>query len=347
MSGRKSSAAQKLIAWYEAGHRALPWRATSDPYRIWVSEIMLQQTRAQAVIPYYERFLRRFPHVELLAAADEAEVLTLWAGLGYYSRARNLRRAAQAVVQSGGFPADYEGLLGLPGIGEYTAAAIASIAFGLPHAVLDGNVLRVVARVENDASDIGSPRTRQRFRETAQAWLDPKAPGLFNQAVMELGATVCLPRNPDCPRCPLARVCKARAAGTAAGLPIKLRRVDTVDIEDTLLIVRRGGRILLRQREAEASRMAGFWDLPTPADLPEARVERVLGEIRHSITHHRYRFTVAAATVRASKRGFRWFNDTEAQTIPLSTTARKALAVAVRAGSKLSEVNENIWEDQC
>ena len=152
-----------MIAWYEAGHRDLPWRATDDPYRIWISEIMLQQTRAQAVIPYYDRFLRRFPTLEALAESAEEDVLTLWAGLGYYSRARNLRRAAQQMAGYGGFPRDFAGLRALPGIGDYTAAAIASIAFGLPHAVLDGNVLRVVARVENDAADIGSARTRRAF----------------------------------------------------------------------------------------------------------------------------------------------------------------------------------------
>src|ERR1700723_1723817 len=166
--------APRLLQWYAAGHRDLPWRHTSDPYRVWISEIMLQQTRAQAVIPYYQRFLQRFPTVEALAVAEEEQVLTLWSGLGYYSRARNLRRAAQQIVAMDGFPADFESLRALPGIGDYTAAAIASIAFGLPHVVLDGNVLRVVARVENDAADIGSARTRERFRAMAQSWLDPK-----------------------------------------------------------------------------------------------------------------------------------------------------------------------------
>src|SRR5690349_5158936 len=193
-----------LGAWYARGHRDLPWRSTGDPYRIWVSEIMLQQTRAQAVIPYYERFLTRFPSVPALAAAKEDEVLALWSGLGYYSRARNLLRAARQIAAAGSFPSDYDAIRALPGIGDYTAAAVASIAFGRPHAVLDGNVLRVVARMENDAADIRSSRTRERFREIAQSWLDPRDPGHFNQALMELGATVCLPRNPLCLVCPLA-----------------------------------------------------------------------------------------------------------------------------------------------
>jgi len=324
-AGHRLTAARRLIAWYDAGHRDLPWRNTHDPYRIWISEIMLQQTRAQAVIPYYERFLRRFPTVEALAGAVENEVLTLWAGLGYYSRARNLWRAARQIVSDGGFPRDYDGLRALPGVGDYTAAAIASIAFELPHAVLDGNVMRVVARMENDAADIGSGRTRERFREIAQSWMNAKRAAAFNQAMMELGATVCLPKNPLCKTCPLSAGCGALAAGTVAQLPVKLRRMQPVKIEDTLLIVRRNGRILLRQCEADAIRMAGFWDLPTPRDLPGASVKRRLGEFRHTITHHHYRFTVAAAAARVPQGRFRWFLVAEMLEIPLSSTARKAL----------------------
>ncbi|MGA7235431.1 MAG: A/G-specific adenine glycosylase [Bryobacteraceae bacterium] len=328
---RLIAAAQRLIAWYEAGHRDLPWRQTDDPYRIWISEIMLQQTRAQAVVPYYERFLRRFPTVEALAGAAEEEVLTLWAGLGYYSRARNLWRAARQIAGGDGFPRDYDGLRALPGVGDYTAAAIASIAFALPHAVLDGNVMRVVARVENDASDIGAARTRERFREVAQSWLNSKKAGAFNQAIMELGATVCVPKNPLCKACPLAAGCAALAAGTVAQLPVKLRRTTPVKIEDTLLIVRRNGRILLRQREPDARRMAGFWDLPTPDDLPNARLQKEWGEIRHTITHHHYRLTVAAAAARIPKGPFRWFPIAEIEGVPLSTTARKALKLAANS----------------
>jgi A/G-specific adenine glycosylase len=314
-----------LLDWYRRGHRELPWRATSDPYRIWVSEIMLQQTRCETVIPYYDRFLQRFPAVEALAAAPEEEVLTRWAGLGYYSRARNLRRAAQAIVSAGGFPRDYDGIRELPGIGDYTAAAIASIAFHLPHAVLDGNVLRVVARVENDPADIAAPRTRERFREVAQSWLDPRDPGHFNQALMELGATVCLPKNPLCLVCPLAECCRARQEGTVAQLPVKLGKKTPVQIESVLLLARSRGRVLLRQREAASRRMAGFWDLPAPEHLPTARAGKSLGSFRHTITHHQYTFTVVATTARAAGPEFRWFEPAEAVEVPLSTTARKAL----------------------
>jgi A/G-specific adenine glycosylase len=328
----KPPVSRLLLAWYRKGHRDLPWRRVSDPYRIWVAEVMLQQTRAQAAIPYYQRFLERFPTVAALASAGEEEVLTLWSGLGYYARARNLLRAARQVVAAGGFPRDYDGLRALPGVGDYTAAAIASMAFQLPCAVVDGNVLRVVARMENDAADIASPPTRERFRAVAQRWLDPRHPGLFNQALMELGATVCLPGKPRCRVCPLASLCRAREQGTALELPVKLRTAKPVRIAGALLLVRKGRRILLRQSEAGARRMAGFWDLPAPEDLPGSRTGACFGEFRHTITHHHYTLTVLAATPPrptgpASPR-FRWFDQAALTRIPLSTTARKALKLA-------------------
>jgi A/G-specific adenine glycosylase len=302
---------------------------------------MLQQTRARAVVPYYERFLARFPTVEALAAATEPDVLALWSGLGYYSRARNLRLGAQQIVAAGGFPRQYDAILRLPGVGDYTAAAIASMAFHLPNAALDGNVMRVVARVQNDAADIGAGRTRQRFRAIAQAWIDEawlglNPPGLFNQALMELGATVCLPRNPLCLVCPVAACCRGRQEGVADQLPVKLRKTVPVKIDGVLLVVRQRGRILLRQRPAGARRMAGFWDLPAPEDLLQAHVGKQLGEIRHTITHHHYTLTVRAATVRAAETPaqpaasveFAWFRPGRLAEIPLSTTARKALKVA-------------------
>jgi len=289
---------------------------------------MLQQTRAQAVIPYYERFLERFPNVAALARSGEEEVLALWSGLGYYSRARNLRRAAMQIEPAGAFPREYEAIRQLPGVGDYTAAAIASIAFGLPHAVLDGNVLRVVARVENDSADIASPRTRERFREVAQEWLDRRSPGAFNQALMELGATVCLVRNPLCLVCPLSSLCGARAAGTMAQLPVRLRKVEPVRVDGTLLVIHRKGRVLLRQREAGERRMAGFWELPTPDHLPGARVGAAIGTVRHSVTYHRYHFQVAPASASPRERSFRWFPTHHLAAIPLSTSARKALKLA-------------------
>jgi A/G-specific adenine glycosylase len=326
-----TAVSRALTAWFRKGHRDLPWRHTTDPYSIWVSEIMLQQTRAQAVIPYYLRFLERFPTVEALAAAEEAEVLTLWSGLGYYSRARNLRRAAREIVSLGGFPRSYQQIRSLPGIGDYTAAAVASIAFELPHAVLDGNVLRVIARVQNDFSDIAAIRTRDRFREIAQGWLDARRPGLFNQALMELGATVCLPRNPLCLLCPVASLCQARQSGTATELPVKRRKVIPERIEASVLIIWRGTRLLLRQRAPNAGRMAGFWELPGPDDLTGVVTGEVLGAIRHTITHHHYSVQVCRAKAARSWRppaNFRWFPEKELGTIPLTTIARKSLRLA-------------------
>jgi A/G-specific adenine glycosylase len=320
-----------LLAWYQRVSRDLPWRRTRDPYRIWVSEIMLQQTRAQAVIPYYQRFLQRYPTVQALAAAREEDVLAIWSGLGYYSRARNLLRAARKVAVAAQFPREIEDLRSLPGIGDYTAAAIASIAFGRPHVVVDGNVLRVVARVTNDAADIGGPAVRRRFGEAAQAWLVQGDPGGFNQALMELGATVCVPRKPLCGECPISAACQAHHAGTVAQLPVKLRRMEPVEVRATLLVVERAGRVLLRRREASVGRMAGFWELPSPEQIPGAKAGSALGEFRHSITHHRYRITVARAKAEkppATDGEFAWMDVSKLQNVPLSTTARKALKLA-------------------
>ena len=287
---------------------------------------MLQQTRAQTVVPYYERFLERFPRVEELAAAQEPELLACWSGLGYYERVRNLQRAARRIVESGGFPREFEDIRALPGVGAYTAAAVASIAFGLPHAVLDGNVLRVIARLGNDAGDIGSARTRERFRVVAGELLDRRRPGEWNQAVMELGATICLPREPRCGSCPAAPDCQARLAGCAAQLPVKLRKTGPVSIANTLFLMEREGRILLWQRAAGSSRLAGFWELPDK--LPAgAHRGHVLGSFRHAITNHRYTFTVVSATVARAPAGMRWIAPHDLARMPLSTVARKALGL--------------------
>jgi len=289
---------------------------------------MLQQTRARAVLPYYERFLARFPTVEDLARAPEPDVLACWSGLGYYFRARNLRKAAQRIVRDGAFPRDYDSIRALPGVGDYTAAAIASIAFDLPYAVLDGNVMRVIARLQNDSSDITSSRTRKRFRRVAQELLDPLQPGRFNQALMELGATVCLPREPLCLLCPAAAVCEARLRGTVAELPVKLRRIAPRKIEAALVVCESGGRVLLRQREAGSRRMAGFWELPAREQLPGVRLRRILGSFRHTITHHQFAFTVWSGKPPKIPAAFQWFAPADLITLPLATTARKALRLA-------------------
>jgi A/G-specific adenine glycosylase len=317
--------ASKLKRWYRRAKRNLPWRNTRDPYRIWLSEIMLQQTRVAAVLPYYERFLAKFPSVETLAAAAEPELLAAWAGLGYYTRARNLQKAARLVVKRGGFPRDYAGLRELPGVGDYTAAAVASIAFGLPHAVLDGNVARVLSRVLNDPGDIGSPKTRRRLQAAAEALLDRRNPAEFNQAMMELGATICLPRQPKCLVCPIAGDCEARRLGRQSELPVKSKITSTVFVEKTLLVVQQRGRVLLRQRPPTATLMPGFWDLPELPDLPGAVPGPLIGSFRHSITNHHYRFTVHTGNTTAIPKGFQWIFANCLHKIPLSTTAKKGL----------------------
>ena len=221
---------EHLLAWYEANKRDLPWRRTTEAYPVWISEIMLQQTRVEAVRGYWARFLEALPSVAALAAVEEDRLLKLWEGLGYYSRARNLKRAAQQMVErfDGALPKDYAALLSLPGIGEYTAGAIASIAFGIPVPAVDGNVLRVMARLGDDASDILDPAVRRAVRQRLCEELPAERPGAFNQAMMELGATVCVPNG--APRGGKDRVRAARAAGRGGGLPQGGRRAACVAV---------------------------------------------------------------------------------------------------------------------
>jgi A/G-specific adenine glycosylase len=224
---------ERLLEWFHKYQRDLPWRRNKDPYRIWLSEIMLQQTRVAAVIPFYERFLEHFPTIRALAAAPETEVLRLWAGLGYYSRARNLQRAAKEIVEKHGgeFPRSAEHTLALPGIGNYTAAAILSIAFGARHAVLDGNVARVVARLGAVHGDLREGARWQSLQAAADTLLEPGAPSDWNQAMMELGATVCTPKSPQCLLCPVAEFCRARQRGLTEVIPEKRKKRATEEVE--------------------------------------------------------------------------------------------------------------------
>ena len=274
---------------------------------------MLQQTRVAAAIPYYERFLARFPDVQTLARASEAEALSLWGGLGYYSRARNLHKAAREVAAQGGFPRDYLSLRALPGVGDYTAAAVASIAFQLPYAAVDGNVRRVIARLTGDAE--ADERT------LAARLLDRRGPGPWNQAMMELGALVCLPRKPRCDACPLAGHCQARARGTQTEIPPRRSKPAAIRLKRTLLIVRRRGKVLV----TPSSLVAGFWDLPEP--FAGARMGRRIGSFRHSILHRQYDFEVREGSVERIPRAMRWRAPNEPDGIPLSTIAKKALRV--------------------
>ncbi len=223
---------KRLLSWFRKYRRELPWRLNKDPYRIWVSEIMLQQTRVAAVIPYYERFLERFPDIRALAEAPEEEVLRLWSGLGYYSRARNLKRAARQIVTAheGEFPRTAVEALALPGIGSYTAAAILSIAFGAKHGVLDGNVARVLARLDAIRGDLRENGRWRSLQQSADALLDLKSPSDWNEAMMELGAMICTPRSPQCLLCPVAEFCRARQLGLTEVIPEKRKKGATVEI---------------------------------------------------------------------------------------------------------------------
>lgn len=254
-----------LLGWYRAQNRDLPWRRDPQPYHVWLSEIMLQQTRVEAVKPYYARFLQALPTIAQLADAPEEQLMKLWEGLGYYRRARSLQAAARQVVEQygGQLPASYEKLLALPGFGEYTAGAVASIAFGIPVPAVDGNVLRVVSRVLEDGSDLTKTKEKARVREMLLAVEPPDAPGDFNQALMELGAMVCLPNGaPRCLGCPVYPVCKAGQAGTADQYPYKPPKKPRRAEVRTVLLVRRGGRWLLHRRP-ETGLLAGLWELPS------------------------------------------------------------------------------------
>jgi A/G-specific adenine glycosylase len=321
---RHTAIRKALLGWYESNRRDLPWRKSRDPYRIWISEIMLQQTRVSAVIPYYSRFLERFPDVESLAGAPEAELLRAWAGLGYYSRARNLREAARQILSNGRFPRTYEEILQLKGVGEYTAAAIGSIAFNLPLAALDGNVLRVISRLENDNAGIDSALTKKRYRTMAESLLDRTRPGEFNQAMMELGATICLPRQPRCPDCPIRSLCRAFQQGTQAELPVRRSAGPPIHVDRTLLWIEKRGKLLLRQRGEESEKLKGFWELPEREQIPGARLGPVVGEFIHALMNHRYRITVVAAALRKTPEEFQWVPLSRICEYPISTATRKA-----------------------
>jgi A/G-specific adenine glycosylase len=327
-----------LLAWYDAGHRDLPWRDPNGTpatvfYHVWLSEIMLQQTRVEAVIPYYQRFLERFPSIEALAAAEEQEVLAAWSGLGYYSRARNLQHAARQLAADG-LPCGYEAIRALRGIGDYTAAALASIAMNMPHAAVDGNVMRVIARLTNNPSEITAPATRRRIAETASLLLDRDRPGDFNQAMMELGATVCTPRAPRCDACPVTKLCAARRAGTQQELPVKLSKKTVRELKVDLAIVERDGHIVLVKRASGERRLAGFWELPArdliPGDLTQGRA-RSIAKFRHQIVNDRFIVTVwrvsatSAATLPAAGE---WVLIQNLKLLPLTTVSRKALEAA-------------------
>ncbi len=274
-----------LLDWFEESARDLPWRRTKDPYAIWISEIMLQQTRVQAVVPYYERFLSRFPTVKHLARARLDTVLKLWEGLGYYSRARNLHKAAKEIVtQFGGhLPAAPEQLLTLPGIGRYTAGAIASIAFGRREPLVDGNVTRVLCRIFRIKDNPKEVAAQNRIWSLAEALVPAGHAGQFNQALMELGREVCRPRNPDCEKCPAQRLCEARLHGEQNALPARTRKKPLPFHTVAVGVIYRKGRILIDKRKSQGL-LGGLWEFPGGKKQPGESLETALRrEVREEL----------------------------------------------------------------
>jgi A/G-specific adenine glycosylase len=345
-----------LLRWYRRHRRDLPWRRTRDPWAIWVSEAMLQQTRVETVIPYYERFLHRFPDVGTLARADLEDVLGLWAGLGYYSRARNLHGAAREVMErfGGRIPGSAEELRTLPGVGRYTAGALASIAFDRAEPVLDGNVTRVLARLHGIREDVGRPAVQARLWDEAARLARGPQPGDLNQALMELGARVCTPRGPDCPACPVADACRARRAGEVEAIPRPRRRPAPRRVRAVAVLVVRRGRVLAVRR-VETGPLGGLWELPGSEIGARERPERALGPalaaatglavrgveplgvVTHLFTHRRVEthvFRARAAPGRVHLAGWaahRWVAPAELRSLAQGRATRKAIELALGA----------------
>ena len=346
---------RSLIGWYRRSRRDLPWRRTRDPYRIWVSEVMLQQTTVKTVLPFYERFVKRFPSTATLAAAGEDEVLAHWSGLGYYHRARNLRRGAAHLLErhDGRFPRTLDAALAVPGVGLYTASAILSIAYGVPLPVVDGNVRRVLSRLLALRGAKG--REEAAYYNRAEALLDRESPGDWNQALMELGATICLPRRPACPVCPLRDRCEARRQGLEERLPESPARRRTVGVTVAAALIERRGKLLLVRR-AEGRLLGRFWEVPQtslsgrglPDLVREVRehhgLELVPGRLRvrarHAITYRRIRVEGYEARIRRSIESdperFRWVAPDDPRPLAVSSMTRKLLAGFARSQMPLA-----------
>jgi A/G-specific adenine glycosylase len=339
-----SAIRRQLLRWYDQHRRDLPWRRTRDPYAIWIAETMLQQTQVATVEPYYQRFLRELPSVHSLHRAPLRKVLTLWSGLGYYRRAENLKKSAGEIVRKHGgeLPKDYHAWLALPGVGDYTAGALMSIAFRQRYPAIDGNARRVLYRLLD-------PKNENELRRFAKLLVARTRPGDFNQGLMDLGATICIAEHPRCPRCPIATHCVARAKGQ----PIKSFRTGnaglTQDIEWPLAIVRQGGKVLLRQRTRKGL-LAGLWEFPggekrprhglrdlLTSQLAELRArfpsERRIGEFRHSITNRKIRSAVFLfdlpknTKLRLPSRRWRWASPASLREFAVSSMTFKAATI--------------------
>ncbi|MFM9964225.1 MAG: A/G-specific adenine glycosylase [Planctomycetaceae bacterium] len=342
-----------LRRWHAKHGRDLPWRNCRDPYTVWISEIMLQQTTVAAVKPYFERFLQRFPNVAALAAADEADVLRLWEGLGYYSRARNLRKGAQAIVANGGeFPQSVDELLPLPGIGRYTAGAIVSFAFDRPAPIVEANTLRLYSRLLGLRDDPRSTAGQRLLWSFAEKLIATKSPAEFNQALMDLGATLCTANDPRCDECPVASCCRALAEQAQAEIPVPPRRPQITETREAYVAIESSGRYLIYRRP-EGQRWAGLWDFPR-FEVPLTKVRTLLerriadefgpcvtiserlAQFKHSVT--RYRITLdcwlaktAGSDDLTTKLPTAWVAPSEFASYPFSTTGRQLAELLNRA----------------
>ena len=332
---------QTLLQWYDQSKRDFVFRGTHDSYKVWLSEIRLQQTRTETVVPYFERFTALFPTVEALARADEEDVLRAWQGLGYYSRARNLHAAAKKVCfeLNGRFPQTVEGLLALPGIGPYTAAAIASIAFDVPAPAMDGNLTRVFSRLHGVRENVEIPSVKRRLNEIAQSEMPQKRAGDFNQALMDLGATICTPGTPDCDRCPVRQYCTAYEDGDADMLPVKSVKKAPREEYYAVLLITCKGRILMAQRKENL--LKNMWVFPMAEDCPPEKLllpdtncalPRYLGDGKHVFTHLIWQMKIYH--IEAEKE-FRyphgqWVTAAQMDALPKPTAIRTALTHAYR-----------------
>ena len=337
--------AELLLRWYDQHARVLPWRGIHNAYHTWVSETMLQQTRVETVLAYFDRFIRRFPTVEALAAAPEDEVLKLWEGLGYYSRARNLHKGAQQVVAEHGgvIPSDLKELLKISGIGEYTAGAIASIAYDEPVPAVDGNVIRVVSRVKGIRENVGIPSVKRRIAQEAAALVPQSRPGDFNQAMMDLGATICVPGTPSCERCPVSALCDAYREGDAEDIPELPRKNPPRVIDYDLCLIFNGDRVLMRQRTE--TMLQGLWVYPMVEDhhtekqlapLVEKRIGvpvtdiQTAGEAKHIFTHQVWQMKLYIMHTSAeAPAGWRFVTMEEMQQLTIPTAVKKAKEVVL------------------
>lgn len=315
---------EALLAWYDRHARVLPWRGEKDPYRIWLAEIMLQQTRVETVLPYYARFLRAYPSLEALSAAEEEKVLKLWEGLGYYARARHFLRAAQQVQthHGGQVPRDPGALKRLPGVGEYTAAAVLSIAYGVPLAAVDGNVKRVLSRLFCLEGEAGKNTLEKEIKRRAEDLLCARRPGDFNQAVMDLGATLCVPVSPSCESCPLSPHCLARRRGLVHAIPRKKKQKALPLQEITAVVLIRGDRCLVRQRPREGL-LGGLWELPTllPGilDVEEVSLGKEWTTLHHQFSHLRWTVSVHDGELKGEPpfgAAWRWVTAAELEALP-------------------------------